>query len=77
MKGVDAQRKNQKYDDHADRTVISPSGDMAYQYGTSHVVFDTADKQHKDFTALFVRVWKTADGQCKIAAFMAQPQGER
>jgi ketosteroid isomerase-like protein len=74
MKEVSARRKNEKYEDHVERTVASPAGDMAYQYGTSHVVFDTADNQHVDFNALFVRVWKTADGQCKIAAFMAQPE---
>lgn len=44
MKGVDAKRKNQKYDTHVDRTVVSPGGDMAYEYGTSHVAFDNSDK---------------------------------
>jgi ketosteroid isomerase-like protein len=72
MKAVGAKRKNEKYDDHVERTVISPNGDMAYEYGTTHIVFDT-DNQHRDFTALFLRVWKAADGQCKVAAFMAQP----
>lgn len=76
MKGVDAKRKNQKYDTPVARTVVSPNGDMAYEYGTSHVAFDNSDKQHEDFTALSVRVWKAADGQGKIAGFMAQPQAD-
>src|SRR4249919_3652657 len=73
MKSVSAKRKNEKHETHVDRTVITPNGDMAYEYGTSHVVFDTSDNQHSDFNALFLRVWKAADGQCKVAAFMAQP----
>jgi len=74
MKEVSAKRKNEKYEDQVERTVVSPAGDMAYQYGKSHVVFDTDDQKHMDFYALFVRVWKAADGQCKIAAMMAQPE---
>jgi len=59
-KRVDAKRKNQRYDAHVDRTVVSPSGDMAHEYGTSHMDFDGSDEQHEDFTAPFVRVWKAA-----------------
>jgi hypothetical protein len=34
-------------------------------------MFDTTDKEHRDFTTLFLRVRKAADGECKITAFMA------
>lgn len=32
---------------------------------------DTTDNAHRDFAVLFLRVWKAADGDCKITAFMA------
>jgi ketosteroid isomerase-like protein len=77
FKEVDAARKNHKEsDNHVDRLVVAPSGDMAYEYGTSHISFER-EKQHVEFTAAYLRVWKASGGQCKIAAMMAQPEGER
>jgi ketosteroid isomerase-like protein len=74
----DAERKNGKYTTTPDRIVIARSGDMAYEYGTSRIIFDEVKSgQHQDFTAAYLRVWKAADGSCKIAAAMFQPEGER
>jgi hypothetical protein len=78
FKDVDAERKNHKQsNDHVDRIVVAPSADMAYEYGTSVVSFDTRENKHIEFTAAYIRVWRGADGQCKIAAMMAQPEGDR
>ena len=75
---VDATRKNGKYTVTPDRIIIAQSGDMAYEYGTSHVIFDEAKSgKHHDFTSAFLRVWKVADGSCKLAAAMFQPVGKR
>jgi ketosteroid isomerase-like protein len=77
FKEVDATRQNHKQsDDHVDRLVVAPSGDMAYEYGTSHISFDR-EKKHVEFTAAYLRVWKASGKECKIAAMMAQPEGER
>ena len=75
---VDAERKSTKYTTTVDRIVIPQSGDMAYEYGTSRVMFDEVKSgKHHDFTAAYLRVWKAADGSCKIAAAMFQPVGQR
>ena len=76
---VMAKRKNVKRDpDKPDRIVAAPSGDMAYEYGTGHMSFDDSDSgKHIDFTDAYLRVWKADNGSCKLAATMAQPEGER
>jgi ketosteroid isomerase-like protein len=60
----------------ADRIVVAPSGDMAYEYGTAHMSFDSKKEGHVDFTAAYLRVWKTVDGKCKIAAEMFEPENQ-
>jgi ketosteroid isomerase-like protein len=76
FKPVAANRKNEQYDPgHPDRIVVTPSGDMAYEYGTEHMSFDQRDTgEHRDFTAAYLRVWKNVDGKCKIAAAMFEPE---
>jgi len=79
MEPVMAKRKNVKHDPNKpDRIVAAPSGDMAYEYGTTHVSFDDSDNgKHRDFTAAYLRVWIADDGSCKVAATMYQPEGKR
>jgi hypothetical protein len=75
-KEVSAGRSNNKHPMTPQRIVVSTSGDMAYEYGTSQVSFD--DKKtgkHKDFTAAYLRVWQVETGQCKEAAMIAEPEG--
>ena len=69
-------RKNVKHDPNKpDRIVADPSGDMAYEYGTTHVSFDDSDNgKQRDFTAAYLRVWKADDGSCKVAATIYQPE---
>jgi ketosteroid isomerase-like protein len=69
---VAASRTNEKQDPlKADRIVVTPSGEMAYEYGTAHMSFESkTEGKHIDFTAAYLRVWKAVDGKCKIAAEM-------
>ena len=72
------ERKNEKHGvPKPDRIVVSPSGDMAYSYGTAQLSFDEVSTgKHIDFTAAYLSVWKVVDGSCKVAATMYQPEGE-
>jgi ketosteroid isomerase-like protein len=73
-----ANRKNFKGDpSKVDRVVVDPSGDMAYEYGTTRISFDQQDGKHVDAIHAFLRVWRVDGGSCKLAASMIQRQGER
>ena len=54
------------------KIVSSPSGDMAYEYGTRHVSYD--DKEgHHEFEAVMLHVYKAKKGACQLAAMTMQP----
>jgi hypothetical protein len=78
FKPVAAQRTNAQYQPlKPEGIVAAPSGEMAYEYGTDDVSFDEAGSgKHIAFTAAYLRVWRSIDGSCKEAAFMAEPEGE-
>jgi len=72
---VAANRKNESDVEKTERIVAADSGDMAYEYGTSHLSFDNVKTgEHEDFTAAYLRVWKADKGVCKVAAEMAEPE---
>jgi hypothetical protein len=77
FKPVAAQRKNHTQEPlRPERIVAAPSGEMAYEYGTGNVSFDEVSSgKHVAFTAAYLRVWRSIDGSCKEAAFMAEPEG--
>ena len=76
---IATERENENYAPlNPDRIVAAPSGDMAYEYGTTNIRFDERESaKYFDFTAAYLRVWKAVDGSCKVAAEMFQPQGQR
>jgi hypothetical protein len=78
FKPAAAQRKNHTQEPlKPERIVAAPSGEMAYEYGTGNVSFEeTSSGKHIAFTAAYLRVWRSIDGSCKEAAFMAEPEGE-
>jgi hypothetical protein len=78
FKPVAAQRKNHTQEPlKPERIVAAPSGEMAYEYGTGNVSFEEASSgKHIAFTAAYLRVWRSIDGSCKEAAFMAEPEGD-
>lgn len=72
---IGSSRKNESFVDHTDRIVADPSGDMAYEYGSSHMSYDDVKSgHHEDFTAAYLFVWKAERGACKVAAEMAEPE---
>jgi hypothetical protein len=75
---VAAQRKNHTQEPlKPERIVAAPSGEMAYEYGVGNVSFDEVSSgKHKVFTVAYLRVWRSIDGSCKEAAFMAEPEGD-
>ena len=67
-------RKNEVSADHPQRVVVSKSGDMAYEYGGGELSFDEQKTgKHVSFEVGYLRVWKSIDGQCKVAATMVKP----
>ena len=54
------------------RIVSTPSGDMAYEYGTVHMGYDEGGK-HNEFEAVMLTVYKAKDGVCQTAALTMQP----
>jgi ketosteroid isomerase-like protein len=67
-------RKNEVSADHPQRIVVSQSGDMAYEYGSGEMSFDEQKTgKHVSFQLGYLRVWKSVDGQCKVAATMVKP----
>jgi hypothetical protein len=58
------------------RIVSTPSGDMAYEYGTVHVGYDEGGK-HEEFEAVMLTVYKAKGGVCQVAALTMQPLEEQ
>ena len=57
------------------RIVPTPSGDMAYEYGTMRMGYDEGGK-HTDFEAVMLTVYKATGGVCQMAAMTMQPLEE-
>lgn len=59
------------------RIVPSASADMAYEYGTMEMSFDSKDdgQRHK-FQAVMLQVYKAKDGVCKLVAETMEPLEE-
>jgi ketosteroid isomerase-like protein len=55
------------------RIVPSPSGDMAYEYGTMKVSYDSKADGHQTFEAVILSVYKASDGVCRKVALTMQP----
>jgi hypothetical protein len=66
---IEAKRKNFKpIDDRPRRIVVSPSGDMAYEYGTRDGNWDdAASGKHVSLHASYLRVWTVNEGRCLVA----------
>src|SRR5208283_3524424 len=75
-KQVEADRRNFKpIDDHPQKISVSPSGDMAYEYGTRDGGWiDAQTGRAVTLHGSYLRVWKVADGKCVIAAMSARPE---
>ena len=71
---IEAPRKNQVISQHPQRIVASESGDMAYEYGAGEMSFDDLKTgKHLSFQNAYLRVWKSMDGDCRVAATMIRP----
>jgi ketosteroid isomerase-like protein len=58
------------------RIVVASSADMAYEYGTRDLSYDDKKTGNRlNFTNAYLRVWKTVDGSCKVAAIMYEHEG--
>jgi ketosteroid isomerase-like protein len=56
------------------RIAIAQSGDLAYEFSNSEVVFDLKNGERETAVpASVLRVWKKDRGQWKMAAMFARP----
>lgn len=55
------------------RLEVAKAGDMAYEFGTANLSWDTPDQKHVAFESSYVRVWRKVDGQWKVDVFFARP----
>jgi hypothetical protein len=58
-------------DDH--HVVTTPAGDMAYEYGTLRMSYDSKSAGHQEFEAVMLLVYKAKDNKCEQAALTMQP----
>ena len=58
------------------RLEIAKAGDMAYEFGTANLSWDTPDQKHVAFESSYLRVWRKLDGQWKVDVFFARPNEE-
>jgi hypothetical protein len=71
-------RINSKANIKINQLHVSASGDMAYEYSTVHNSWDRTDnKQHIEFDAAVLRVWRKENGQWKVAAWFYIPSTSR
>jgi hypothetical protein len=57
------------------RIVTTPSGDMAYEYGTMRMGYDEKGA-HTEFEAVMLTVYKVKGNACQVAALTMQPIDE-
>lgn len=69
-----AVKKDDSPPEQPERIVVAPSGEMAYEYGTHHLVRELENGGHQDFTTVYLRVWKAVGTVCEQAAFQVAPQ---
>jgi len=70
--------KNDWENDH--RVVSSPSGDMAYEYGTLRVSLDSKSNPasgHEEFKAVMLIVYRARGAVCQQVALTMQPLEEK
>ena len=53
------------------RIVSTPSGEMAYEYGTMRMGYDERGK-HNEFEAAMLTVYNAKDGVCRVVALTMQ-----
>ena len=67
------ERLNYSVQSSTQRLVAAQSGDLAYEYGTSQMSWDTAEGKHVDMEAVWLRVWQKVDGEWEVAVFFGRP----
>jgi hypothetical protein len=55
------------------RIDIAKSGELAYEFSNSELIFDLKNGDRETIRSSVLRVWKKDDGQWKIAALFARP----
>lgn len=59
------------------RIVSTATGDMAYEYGTIHMGYDSKLDGHREFEAVILAVYEAKGGVCQKVALTMQPLEEK
>jgi ketosteroid isomerase-like protein len=71
----DTRRENYQVHSTIMRLEVAEGGQMAYDYSTFHLSFDLK-KEHRELDGSSLRVWKKVNGEWKVAAMFARPNGD-
>lgn len=70
---MNAERLNYRTTVHIERLVVAQSGDVAYEYSTGTISWDTPEKKHIDVDNAYLRAWRKVNNVWKEDAFFARP----
>ncbi|MDB5240925.1 MAG: hypothetical protein JWP57_1550 [Spirosoma sp.] len=71
------ERSNQQQSMKIERLVVASSGDIAYEYGTFNLNFDSvSEKKHVSFDGAYLRTWRKEKGQWLVDAAFMRPFGD-
>ena len=74
---VAKRRTNNHQSRKIERLVIASSGDVAYEYGTFNLNFDTVpDNKHIDHDGGYLRTWRKENGQWVADIAFMRPFGD-
>lgn len=63
-------RRSWEADHHV---VATPAGDMAYEYGTLRMSYDSKSQGHQEFEAVMLMVYRAKGNTCEQVALTMQP----
>lgn len=63
---------SQKGTTNVQRIVVAESKDLAYEYSTFTLAYDTKDGKHSSFDGGSLRVWQKQGGEWRIAAWFSR-----
>lgn len=76
MERMATERANQQQSRKIERVVVAASGDVAYEYGTFRLIYDSLpDNKHVDHEGAYLRTWRKEKGQWLADITFMRPFG--
>jgi ketosteroid isomerase-like protein len=68
-----ATRRNPSRTTTVERLEVAAGGDLAYEYGTQRLEWDTLEGEHRTVDRVYLQVWRQEAGDWRLAAGVAHP----